>query len=135
MSTCPPSQNKRYTSDVTDAEWALIEPHLPPPRSGNGRPGRPRVVDLREVWNAVAYIAKTQCQWANLPKDFPPKSTVFEHFTRWQVSGALQRINGLLSREARKRAGREETPSRAIIDAQSIKCTTSRRGGGEKEGV
>jgi putative transposase len=133
MSSSTPSK-KRYTSDITDAQWELIKPHLPLPRSGNGRPGRPRTTDLREVWNAVAYLVKTQCQWENLPKDFPPKSTVFEHFTRWQCSGALERINELLSREARKRANREETPSRAIMDAQSVKCTTACYGG-ENEGL
>ena len=134
MSTSATAKRKRYTSDVTDKQWALIEPLLPPPRSGRGRPGRPASANLREVWNAIAYVAKTQCQWENLPKDFPPKSTVFDHFTRWQLDGTFERISAVLSRKARKQAGREETPSRGIMDAQSVKCTTACFGG-ENEGL
>ena len=134
MSTSTTCKPKRYTSDVTDAQWALIEPLLPPPRSGRGKPGRPSTTDLREVWNAIAYITKTGCQWENLPRDFPPKSTVFDYFTRWQLDGTLERINATLSRQARKQEGREETPSRGIMDAQSVKCTTACFGG-EKEGL
>lgn len=99
----------RYASDLTDREWALIEPFLPCPR----RLGRPRTTDLREVMNAILYIASTGCQWRMLPKDFPPVSTVQGYFYDWRDSGLLQTIRFTLAMETRELEGREASRARA----------------------
>jgi len=109
----------RYASDCTDAEWAIVEPFLP----GPSRVGRPRKTDLREVWNAIQYIAATGCQWAMLPKDFPPFTTVQHYFYRLRDSGALDLLNEALVCAARTLCGRAEEPTAAIIDSQSVKTT------------
>ena len=111
---------ERYASDVTDAEWALIEPELPEAK----RTGRPRA-DLREVVNAIFYLVTTGVQWRLLPKDFPPYSTVQGHFYRWAKDGTLERINHTLVMGARERQGREASPSAGVIDSQSVKTTES----------
>ncbi len=111
----------RYASDMTDREWALIEPFLPGPR----RLGRPRTADLREVMNAILYIASTGCQWRMLPKDFPPVSTVQGYFYDWRDSGLLQTIRFALAMETRELEGREASPSAGVIDTQSVKTTES----------
>lgn len=111
----------RYTSDMSDAEWKVIEPHLPKPR----RLGRPRAVDLRTVVNAILYIATNGCQWANLPKDFPAKSTVQHYFYRWRDDGTWNRINHFLVMQAREAAGRQASPTAGVIDSQSVKTTES----------
>lgn len=111
----------RYASDLTDREWALIEPFMPSPR----RIGRPRTTDLREVMNAILYMASTGCQWAYLPKDFPPPSTVQRYFYEWRDSGRLKAINQYLVMAARERDGRDATPSAGVIDCQSVKTTES----------
>ena len=82
-------RGRRYPSDLTDAEWALIAPFIPPPRSG----GRGRKTDMREVMNAILYVLATGCQWRALPKDFPPRSTVYAYFWEWRRYGALDRIH------------------------------------------
>jgi transposase len=109
----------RYASDMTDAEWALIEPHLPPPR----RLGRPRTTELRSVVDALLYILATGCQWRLLPKDVPPYSTVQRFFYRWREDGLWQRINHDLVMWAREAEGREASPSAGVIDSQSVKTT------------
>jgi transposase len=109
----------RYASDTMDAEWALIEPHLPPPASG----GRTRETSLRDVVNAIFYIAQTGCQWRLLPKDFPPYSTVQRYFYEWRNTGVWQTINHVLLMEVRETAGREATPTAGVIDSQSVKTT------------
>ena len=81
-----------YPSDVTDEQWPLIEPHLPRARPG----GRPRETDLRDVLDAVFYILRTGCQWRYLPKDFPPKSTVWRYFDQWRSDGTLDTIHDRL---------------------------------------
>lgn len=111
----------RYASDLTDAEWALIEPELP----SRKRLGRPRTTDLREVVNALLYMATTGCQWRMLPKDFPPYSTVQSYFYPWARSGVLERINHGLVMAAREQAEREASPSAGVIDSQSVKTTES----------
>ena len=116
----PPSR-PRYPSDLTDAQWALIQAAMPP--AIHGRTGRPRKYPLREVWNAIFYLARTGCSWRALPHDFPPWDVVWEHFRRWRRTGRLTQLNGLLREEVRAWAGRERTPSLAIIDAQSVKTT------------
>jgi transposase len=111
----------RYASDMTDAEWALIEPFMPP----NKRLGCPRTTSLREVVNAILYMASTGCQWRMLPKDFPPRSTVQGYFYLWLDDGTLMRINHALVAIAREAAGREASPSAGVIDSQSAKTTES----------
>ncbi len=111
----------RYPSDLTDREWNLIEPLLPPAKSG----GRPRTTDLRAVTDAMHYIAASGCQWRMLPKDFPPVSTVRGYFYAWRNSGLWQTINHLLVMSTRELEGREASPSAGVIDSQSVKTTES----------
>jgi transposase len=108
----------RYPSDLTDSEWALIEAMIPPAKRG----GRRREVNVREVLNAVFYVLSTGCQWGALPKDLPPKSTAHSYFMLWDWDGTLERIHHALYVETRERAGREASPSAAIIDSQSSKA-------------
>jgi len=112
---------KRYESDVTDKEWAIIDPMLPK----QGRTGRPRQTDLREVFNAIQYVLATGCQWRALPRDFPPYSTVINYFYSWQGSGVFDRMMDALRDLARAEAGRGAEPTAAIIDSQSVKTTES----------
>ena len=107
----------RYPSDLTDEEWALIAPLIPPAKRG----GRKREVDIREVVNGVMYVLSTGCQWQYLPKDLPPKSTVNDYFVRWHYDGTLRRIHDRLYAECREQAGREAGPSAGVIDSQSVK--------------
>lgn len=101
----------RYPSDMTDEEWALVEPHLPPQRE----------VDRREIMNAILYVLGTGCQWRALPKDLPPKSTVHDYFVEWRCDGTLARIHHALYGEVRKLAGKKKTATTAIVDSQSVK--------------
>ena len=107
----------RYPSDLTDAEWALIGPLIPPAKRG----GNKRTVVLREVVNGVMYILSTGCQWRAIPKDLPPRSTLHDYFDLWSWDGTLDRIHHALYVECRERAGREASPTAAIIDSQSVK--------------
>jgi len=107
----------RYPSDLTDAEWALVKPLIPPAKRG----GRPREVIVREVVNGIFYVLATGCQWPALPKDLPPKSTVYDYFDLWEWDGTLERIHHELYVAVREREGREASPSAAIIDSQSAK--------------
>ena len=111
----------RYASDLTEAEWKLIEPLMPPRRVI----GRPRKTDLRAVVNAILYMASTGCQWRQLPKDFPPRSTVQGYFYEWSRSGTFVAINHMLVMAAREKAGREASPTAGVIDSQSVKTTES----------
>jgi len=114
-------KGRRYASDATEAEWALIEGLLPPAKSG----GRPRTTDLRDVFDAILYMASTGCQWRMLPNDFPPVSTVRRYFYDWRDSGLLRTINHHLVMAAREAMGREASPSAGVIDSQSVKTTES----------
>jgi transposase len=107
----------RYPSDVTDEEWAEIAPQIPAARRG----GRNRSVNIREVFNGLLYVLSTGCQWRALPTDFPPRSTVFDYFARWQADGTLRRIHTALYVRCRKQAERTATPTACIIDSQSVK--------------
>jgi putative transposase len=111
----------RYASDLIDGEWALIAPLLPGPKPL----GRPRVANLREVMNAILYMASTGCQWRMLPKDFPPFTTVQNYFYAWRDMGVLRAINNTLVMAAREQEGREASPSAGVIDSQSVKTTES----------
>jgi transposase len=112
---------QRYASDLTDPEWALVEPLLP----GRSRRGRPREVDLRAVLDGLLYILATGCQWRALPLDFPPRSTVQGYFYRWRDDRIWHAIVDHLVTLARTRDGRSERPSVGIIDSQSIATTQS----------
>lgn len=114
-------ETDRYASDLTDREWELIAPFIPPPK----RVGRPRKVDMREVMNALLYMATTGCQWRMLPKDFPPPSTVQRYFYDWRDSGLLQTMRFMLAMETRELEGREAQPTAGVIDSQSVKTTES----------
>ena len=114
-------EGQRYASDLTDAEWALIEPHMPAVK----RLGRPRETELRAVLDAILYIARTGCQWRMLPKDFPPFTTVQGYFYDWRDDGLFEKINFALLLQAREAAGREASPSAGVIDSQSVKTTES----------
>jgi transposase len=107
----------RYPSDMTDAEWALVGPLIPPAKRG----GRKRTVDLREVLNGIFYVLWTGCQWQALPKDLPPKSTVHGYFDLWDWDGTLQRIHHTLYVQERERQGHEASPSAAIVDSQTAR--------------
>lgn len=110
-----------YASDVTDREWDFVAPFMPAPR----RLGRPRKTDLRDVLNALLYIASTGCQWRMLPKDFRPCSTVQRYFYEWRAMGLWPRINLHLVMEARELEGEEASPTAGAIDGQSVKTTES----------
>ncbi|MGH9625866.1 MAG: IS5 family transposase [Bryobacteraceae bacterium] len=111
----------RYASDVTDAEWVLIEGFVPAAK----KLGRPRTTAMREVVNALLYLLTTGCQWRLLPKEFPPFSTVQRFFYRWRQAGLWQTINHALVMRVREAAGREASPSAGVIDSQSVKTTES----------
>jgi putative transposase len=113
---------KQYPSDLTDEPWAIVEPLLPPPKSGP-RGGRPRQVEMREVLNTLLYLNRSGCQWDMLPHDLLPKSTVYDYFTQWRDDGTWDKVVTALRERTRVAAGREPTPSAACIDSQSVKTT------------
>ena len=106
-----------YPSDLTDEEWALVEPLIAPAKRG----GNKRTVDVREVVNGLMYVLSTGCQWRAIPKDLPPRSTVHDYFDLWAWDGTLDRIHHALYVQCRELANREPSPSAAIIDSQSVK--------------
>ena len=106
----------RYPSDLTDDEWGLVEPR-PPGKTGGGK----RTVIMREVVNGLMYILSTGCQWRAIPRDLPPKSSVYDYFDLWTYDGTLERIDYALYEQCREREQREASPTAAIIDSQSVK--------------
>src|ERR1019366_4348106 len=110
-------KRKPYPSDQTDAQWALLEPWLPPPRPG----GRPRKADLREVVNAIFYLNREGCSWRALPHDFPPWKTVYNYFDAWKRDGTWDQILTVLRWQVRSAAGRNPDPRVGCIDSQSVK--------------
>src|SRR6266540_6452124 len=107
----------RYPSDLTDEEWALVEPLIPSAKRG----GNKRHVNVREVINGLMYILSTGCQWRAIPKDLPPKSSVYDYFDLWTYDGTLDRIHHALYEQCREQDQREASPTAAIIDSQSVK--------------
>jgi putative transposase len=116
-------QRRAYTSDLTDDEWTLLAPLIPPAKPG----GRPRKHDIREVLNAIFYILRGGCAWRLLPHDFPPWQTVYHYLRCWRKSGLWEQIHTLLRERVRVLAGRDAEPSACVIDSQSVK--TTERGG------
>jgi len=114
---------KAYKTDITDDQWQILEPLIPPAKPG----GHPRTVNMREVVNSIFYVLRTGCGWEMLPHDLPPYSTVYYYFRRWQKTGVWQQMNNALRQQLRQVEGRNPQPSAAIADSQSVK-TTEKRG-------
>ena len=112
-------ERKPYPSDLTDEQWKLIEPHIPPERHG----GRHREVAMREVVNGVEYLLRTGCSWRQLPHDLPPWGTVHYYYRRFRLDGTWDKLHQNLREQVRRGANKEPTPSAAIIDSQSVKTT------------
>jgi putative transposase len=116
---------KAYPTDLSDAEWIIIEPYVPQPKSG----GRPAEHARREIVNAIAYVLRSGCAWRLMPHDLPPWPTVYDYFRQWREDGIWERINAALREKLRLSLGHEAQPSAAILDSQSVK--TTEKGGRE----
>jgi putative transposase len=110
---------RAYQTDLSDAEWSCIEPHLPVPKA----PGRPRVHTLREILNAIFYILRSGCAWRLLPYDFPPWKTIHHYFRTWRIDGTWERAHAALRKRVRVRMDRDPEPSAGVVDSQSVKST------------
>jgi putative transposase len=108
-----------YPSDLTDKQWQLVKPLLPPAKPG----GRPRSTDEREILNAIFYVLKSGCAWRMLPHDFPPYQTIYEFFCAWKQDGTWKKIHDTLRAKVRRAAGKKPQPTAGIVDSQSVKTT------------
>jgi len=116
-----------YPSDLTDEQYALIEPMLPAAKSNKQIGGRPREVDLRNIVNGILYFLRSGCQWRMLPTTFGPWSTVHDYYRNWKHDGTWQRIHDKLREKVRRADGRKPTPTAAIIDSQSVKTCAPKK--------
>jgi putative transposase len=117
--TATTQPRRAYETDLTDAQWAILEPLLPPAPGG----GRPRTTDLREVLNAIFYHLRAGCAWPLLPPDFPPPGTVYDDFSRWRRDGTIERVHDAMRRSVREASEHDPEPSAASLDSQSVKTT------------
>ena len=108
-----------YPSDLSDAQWTLLKPYIPPAKPG----GRPRSVNMREVLNGILYVLRSGCAWRLLPHDLPPWSTVYDYLRKFRHAGLWDRLHEALRNQVRRQEGRQESPSAAIIDSQTVKTT------------
>jgi putative transposase len=109
-----------YPTDLTDGQWEKLQRHIPPAKPG----GRPRQYEVREILNAICYLARAGCAWRLLPHDFPAWYAVYRYFRTWQQDGTWERLEAVLHMELRVQAGKEPEPSAAILDSQSVKSTS-----------
>jgi putative transposase len=114
-----PAPRRRYPTDLTDQEWALLAPLIPPPKPG----GRPAVHDRRELVDAMLYWLRSGGAWRLLPHDFPPWQTVYHYWRLWRQQGRWEQVLSRLRQQERLRQGRQPTPSAAVLDSQSVKTT------------
>jgi len=112
-------ERKRYPTDLTDKEWEILEPLIPPARPG----GRPRSVDMREIMNGIFYVLRGGVPWRMSPHDLPPWKTVYHYFRAWRIDGTWKEMNDALRERVRVAVGRNPTPSAGIMDSQSVKTT------------
>jgi len=112
-------EREPYPSDLSDAEWQILKPLIPPAKPG----GRPRKHDMRDILNGIFYEIRSGCAWRMLPHDLPPWQTVYHYFRQWKGDGTWERMNQELRTKLRIADGRESEPSAAILDSQSVKTT------------
>ncbi len=127
----PGVRSRAYPTDLTDGQWAVMEPYLPVAKT-EGRTGRPREYSYREIINGIFYVLRTGCTWDMMPHDLPPWNTCHHYFRRWREDGTWQGVHDALRERVRVRSGREATPSAAVMDSQSVK--TAENGGAGAKG-
>ena len=112
-------ERRLYATDLTDAQWVLLDPYIPPAKPG----GRPRLHTRREIVNGILYVLRSGCAWRLLPHDLPPWQTIYHYFRLWRQANVWEAVEVALREQVRQRAGREQSPSAAILDSQSVKTT------------